>query len=358
MLPKRYSVLIALLFVFFSNVNFSKAQCSVTSSNGWTVNINITPTAVIPEFATNCPWYYHYELRYNYTITFSGSTTGRSFSCNAYFTCSGGTGGNPYYPMGTFTGNSSGTLTTNNNSRQYSATSPAYNYGSNPACTAVTLADVNCTSVRLDYWGNGISNGSIVCALSTAPLPIELLSFNAVADGNKVNLKWTTATEVNNDYFTVEKSRDGISFEQSGRVRGAGNSTSAIEYTNTDNHPFSGLSYYRLKQTDFNGDFTYSKIVPVETGEGNSVIITNVYPNPSNGPNVNIYVSSASLSPVDVDVFNPLGQRVSHLQLQPNDNGIIDMQIPLPEEGNLFFVSFSQDNKITGHHKLCVTRNK
>jgi hypothetical protein len=84
--------ILALFCIFFTTNAFS--QCSITSSNGWTANITITPIKVVPEFLT-CPYYYHYELQYSLKVTFTGATTNRSLSCNLYFNCTGGTGGQP-----------------------------------------------------------------------------------------------------------------------------------------------------------------------------------------------------------------------------------------------------------------------
>jgi hypothetical protein len=115
---------------------------------------------------------------------------------------------------------------------------------------------------------------------TVSPLPIELLNFNAIAKNKKVELTWSTATEINNDFFTIEKTKDGINFETLSIVDGGGNSTIIIDYFDTDNYPFDGISYYRLKQTDFNGNYTYSQIVPVNYYFGDDGI--SIFPNPSN----------------------------------------------------------------------------
>ncbi|MCW3083239.1 MAG: hypothetical protein JWP12_605 [Bacteroidetes bacterium] len=112
-----------------------------------------------------------------------------------------------------------------------------------------------------------------------SPLPIELLNFNAIKNGSAVDVTWETASETNNDYFTIEKSRDGITFETAGTVDGAGNSTGMIRYADKDYSPYSGISYYRLKQTDFNGHSTYSDLVPVNYYFGDDGIT--IYPNPA-----------------------------------------------------------------------------
>jgi hypothetical protein len=112
------------------------------------------------------------------------------------------------------------------------------------------------------------------------PLPIKLLEFKASQKKNVVNLDWITATETNNAYFTVEKTINGNSFEHVATVTGAGNSSSELHYSAVDESPFDGLSYYRLMQTDYDGKYTYSQLVPVTFGStGESAIST--YPNPA-----------------------------------------------------------------------------
>lgn len=109
-------------------------------------------------------------------------------------------------------------------------------------------------------------------------LPIKLLKFSAeqIKSGNL--LKWTTATEVNNDYFVVESSIDMVNFKEIGRVDGAGNSNNVLNYQFVDYTTFEKVIYYRLKQVDFDGVYTFSEIVAVKkTNEGE----VNIYPNPA-----------------------------------------------------------------------------
>ncbi|MBU0528339.1 T9SS type A sorting domain-containing protein [bacterium] len=113
------------------------------------------------------------------------------------------------------------------------------------------------------------------------PLPIELLYFGADCNGNIAEIIWTTASETNNDYFTVERSRNAEIFDFVVDVPGAGNSNKIQYYSVTDRAAYSGLSYYRLKQTDFDGKFTFSEIIPVECIVSLTNNITfNVYPVP------------------------------------------------------------------------------
>lgn len=90
------------------------------------------------------------------------------------------------------------------------------------------------------------------------PLPIELISFSATPSNDHVNISWTTASEINNDYFTVESSNDAVNFKEVSRISGAGNSNSMLTYNTVDTNPYSGVSYYRLKQVDYDGNFVYS----------------------------------------------------------------------------------------------------
>jgi Secretion system C-terminal sorting domain len=106
-----------------------------------------------------------------------------------------------------------------------------------------------------------------------SPLPIQLLSFTAKpVDNEYVRCDWVTASEIDNDYFTVERSTNGIDFEVSGITDGAGTSSSQLSYSFSDVDPYLGLTYYRLKQTDFNGKSTISEIIAVMLTEANSFV--------------------------------------------------------------------------------------
>lgn len=94
-----------------------------------------------------------------------------------------------------------------------------------------------------------------------SPLPVELISFTATCRDEEVVLNWSTASENNNDYFTIEKSADATNWEILTTLSGAGSSNTPNYYSTFDNQPFSGVTYYRLKQTDFDGTYTYSSVI-------------------------------------------------------------------------------------------------
>ena len=112
------------------------------------------------------------------------------------------------------------------------------------------------------------------------PLPIELLSFQIKKCNSEVCLLWKTASEINNDYFTIERSVNGEFFVPIQIVDGAGNSNMILNYYTSDDKPINGISYYRLKQTDFDGQNSYSQIKSITFDKIEDVDIK-VYPNPT-----------------------------------------------------------------------------
>jgi hypothetical protein len=139
-------------------------------------------------------------------------------------------------------------------------------------------------NVLYDIYKGGISDGfafSVLGGIGTeVPLPIELVSFEGEFENGKVLLVWRTATELNNERFILERSINGIEFSALYVTEGAGTTSVSQEYFYTDQNPFSGINYYRLKQVDFNQAFTYSKIISVEATDQPGPPIT-VFPNPS-----------------------------------------------------------------------------
>jgi hypothetical protein len=174
---------------------------------------------------------------------------------------------------------------------------PADNWG-----LALTPADVNSstfgvlTSVYIPSGGSAtvydayIDNVEVLIyfQMPTATcgpynLPVELAGFKAkVTEDSKVSLNWMTYSEINNDYFTVERSADGIQFEEVSKVKGKGNSTTINNYETIDSKPLPGVSYYRIKQTDFDGTETIEKKVVSVNLKGRDSPFS-IYPNPSDG---------------------------------------------------------------------------
>jgi len=194
-------------------------------------------------------------------------------------------------------------------------------------CTGTYIGDLS--TLRVTRWngsswvnhGNGGTTGSaatgtivssgVVTAFSpftlastssANPLPIELLEFVAMPLGNAVELSWVTLSELNNDYFTVERSIKGVEFEEIGTVKGSGTTFEREDYKYLDASPYVGISYYRLKQTDFDGTVSFSEIARIDLNAPQQII---VYPNPiarSTTATINYRGSYA--------IFNSMGQIV------------------------------------------------
>lgn len=120
----------------------------------------------------------------------------------------------------------------------------------------------------------GFSEFALGSTFQSNPLPVEWLSFKAVSSEHGVELHWQTATEINNDFFTVLRSGNGEDFTPLTQLPGAGNSNQMLSYSFTDYHPLPGISYYKIRQTDFDGTTDYSAIRAVEINTEKDVRIT------------------------------------------------------------------------------------
>ncbi|NNC82030.1 MAG: T9SS type A sorting domain-containing protein [Flavobacteriales bacterium] len=155
-------------------------------------------------------------------------------------------------------------------------------------------------------------------------LPIDLVYFEAIPMEDVVKTVWSTASEISNDYFTVFRSEDGMTFEEIGRVDGAGNSSEILEYSYKDPDPIRGLSYYKLRQTDEDGTFKDSDLASVYFNPGSSSVVT-VHPNPSKDffnfsvAEVGKYYDLTIASPTGIVVKDVANVRTSVYRLDVSD---------------------------------------
>jgi hypothetical protein len=142
----------------------------------------------------------------------------------------------------------------------------------------------------------------------TTPLPVQLVSFNAQLQENKTVLaSWATASEVNCASFTVEKSKDGSNFESVSTVPGNGTTSQPHSYSVVDENPFVGVSYYRLKETDYDGSYTYSSLRPVSYYPTDEVSIGNFSLGSTNSF---VQVVSKSQGEANVDIYDVTGRKM------------------------------------------------
>lgn len=178
---------------------------------------------------------------------------------------------------------------------------------------------------------------------TATPLPITMLSFTAdLIDNRKVELEWKTGSETNNDYFTVERSTDLVSWKTIDTVKGAGNSSSLEVYNATDLSPAHGVNYYRITQTDFNGQFTHSELRTITIEMPEEIIL---FPNPAN----DIVIINRGNEAI-ITIQNAWGQNLAIEQVSTENATQLDIsQLP----AGTYFVTIVEDETRTSR-KLIV----
>lgn len=179
-----------------------------------------------------------------------------------------------------------------------------------------------------------------------SPLPIELISFSANVNGSRVDLNWATASEKNNAFFSLERSKDGLRFEVLRTIKGVKNSSSMLDYRETDYNPYTGISYYRLKQTDYDGTGAYSDVVAVDLSS--EVAEMSIYPNPNTGI-FKIDLTTGAKKEILVALFDLSGKECfSKVIATPDENGLytVDTENKLPR-GTYLLVASSNNARHT-----------
>ncbi len=152
--------------------------------------------------------------------------------------------------------------------------------------------------------GTAFVNEGVQSVIVNLVLPVTLIDFSGTCTGQQVLMSWTTASEVNNKNFTVERSSDGSIWTALGTVGGAGTSTSSNHYNFTDTKPTATAAYYRLKQTDLDGVSEYSAVVYVKSCNGSTPSIS-LYPNPTAH---GIYLNSTAFAGIEYKLYDLNGR--------------------------------------------------
>ncbi|MFN8166660.1 MAG: T9SS type A sorting domain-containing protein [Bacteroidia bacterium] len=177
-------------------------------------------------------------------------------------------------------------------------------------------------------------------------LPIELMSFTAEYDGHSaVDVNWITASEINNDFFSVERSADSVHFISIGVVPGALNSTRSQHYSFIDHSPLPGTSYYRLKQTDYDGKFKYSDIDAVTITDQLGAGLYDAFPNPSDGSDLNVKIKARRGDEVLIKINDVTGKECYSQQIKIEDNReqIYPIGQYLKLSPGVYFITFRND---------------
>lgn len=174
----------------------------------------------------------------------------------------------------------------------------------------------------LPQFNGGSGSGYSKAIYSEGPLPVELVSFSAEVENNKVELKWITATEIMNYGFEVErKGFENTNWKRRGFVEGRGNSNAPVNYHYVDNISSVGKYQYRLKQIDINGNYKYYNAIEVNLAVPQNIELKQNFPNPFN-PVTKISFSLNKTDNVKITVFNTLGQQITTLLNEKRIAGI------------------------------------
>lgn len=199
---------------------------------------------------------------------------------------------------------------------------------------------------------NNVTSFSPFVLGTTSPnnvLPIELLEFNAELNNSFVDLSWITLSEINNDFFTVERSVDGRNFETILTQKGAGSSNSENSYLGIDPEPLSGISYYRLLQVDFDGTSSYSPLVMVTNMEEESPIL--MYPNPAADLLQFKLPENRTSGVLQLSIYSSEGRLMHQQHLEAGERSIDVAKL----KPGLYSVQFLEATQLTVH-QLVISR--
>lgn len=269
---KTKLIAIALVFTGLIISNTTHSQVTVVSTSGYTVNIIVQPKQIVTS-GSSCTWGYNYNLLLSYVVTFSGNNIPSSL-----YTLQGTIGcgsGSHFFSLPKNGSGSVGTLTTGSNV-----------WRSVSDCATATVSSLSCGQGQLTISGPGIPNQTIPFFVQQgAPLPVQLVSFDAVQQNERIKLQWATSSELNSNYFEVQRSTNNSNWTVISTIKAAGNSSLPVSYESYDDQPVVGSSWYRLKETDYDGKTIYSETKQVNYQQTGKIA---VYPNPNKGNTINL----------------------------------------------------------------------
>ncbi|GEM_PF-2556468 len=213
-------------------------------------------------------------------------------------------------------------------------------------------------TLRLYTWGYTSAAGSFALGLSEnpsedvlmirgklveSPLPVSLTKFEAAKNNSSVKLYWQTASEQSNSHFEILKSSDGKEWNLLTTVSGAGNSTTRINYQYVDNHPFSGINYYQLKQVDFDGKSNLSEVASVNFDIANTASgIAASY----SSQMLTVFADGLVLDKGKLQVHNTSGQLLKTQNVTNINSGSI-FALPVTLKSGIYIVSLNSEKGIT-----------
>lgn len=204
------------------------------------------------------------------------------------------------------------------------------------------------------FWQIKSGEMNISNVIKESTLPINLLSFSADISNGATELTWITATEQNNDFFTIERNINGEGFKPIATIKGAGNSNQKLYYSYTDNQSVSAPTYYRLKQTDFDGTYTYSKPIAVMPDES-MIAQFSLYPNPVTDDYIILEYNASAAINLSITISDNAGRKCHDetIVLEQGNHAIRINSLNKLKPG-LYMASITEGLKPTNKRKMII----
>lgn len=360
--------LFSLLFIFFIS-NQLKAGTVYTStvSGNWTVGANwINGAPASPSSASNTTMNIGATLPMTLTANYSLNTNGTlNIPANATLTIIG----NVTFGNGSVLNVSSGgyliiigNITNNNNSNEIKidgtlSVSGNFNGGNGSEIIgtgAMAISGSVTTTGTGAIFGSALDCTENCSSSASSPLPIELIDFNAACLTNGVQLNWSTASELENDHFLINKSSNGIDWQSVAKVGGNGTSNTINKYIHIDYSNSNGLIYYQLSQVDKDGKTTIFKMIDVNCNN-NVPDKMLLYPNPASTElNIHLDVSASSTDNV-IKLINNIGETVMETKVDLT-KGFNSFIFPVDFESGTYTIILSSENIVVPSQKLFVIK--
>ncbi|WP_420580931.1 T9SS type A sorting domain-containing protein [Reichenbachiella sp.] len=213
---------------------------------------------------------------------------------------------------------------------------------SSGASTTAGTITTNPTTISLGFFSLG--------GQSDTALPVELLDFKAKLENDVVEVNWITSSELNNDYFEIERSQDGVNYEVIGKIAGNGTINETSYYNFTDYRPATGVSYYRLTQFDYDGTKAVFEAISIENNPIEQGLEVHIFPNPTMSDNINLRITNDSERESIKVLLHDVSGNLLYQDVISIDTGFFDYEFSLPtelEKGIYLITILGQQNQQT-----------
>lgn len=202
---------------------------------------------------------------------------------------------------------------------------------------------------------SGTANGGVWIFTDSTIIPVELSAFTAVSNNGKIELNWTTVSELNNSGFEIQRGNDGIDFEKIGFVPGFGTTAEKHFYSFVDDNTVNGRYFYRLKQIDFDGSYRYSNVIETKSFQELSYSLEQNYPNPFN-PGTIIKFQLPQDGFVSLKVYDILGNEITTLVNEEKPKGSYEVKFDAGSLANGVYIYKIQAGDFVSSEKMILLK--